>query len=252
MAVLEIFSALLPPKRCKWFAKQIKRVRKAAGDARDLDVLAPRLTAVCQQDGTIARIALLERLAAARRAAQPPIAQIHRKLRKRGFRRRAKKLIAKNADFHNGGSPFTFLAAAQTGMRALAAPFFSAAEGDFESTLALHEFRIVTKQLRYTMEVFAAAFGPGFRNDLYPLVEELQEKLGAINDHANARDRYFTWLDEATVESQRLLLGKLIAMETAALKEATRRFREWWTPAQAANLKTRFWQEILPAEVQCA
>ena len=29
------------------------------------------------------------------------------------------------------------------------------------------------------MEVFADAFAPTFRKELYPMVEELQEKLGA-------------------------------------------------------------------------
>ena len=73
MAVLEIFDAMLPRKRSKWLTRQLKRIRKAAGDARDLDVLAPRLTAACDGDRSAAGIALLERLALARRAAQPPI-----------------------------------------------------------------------------------------------------------------------------------------------------------------------------------
>ena len=38
MAVLEIFDAMLPRKRSKWLTRQLKRIRKAAGDARDLDV----------------------------------------------------------------------------------------------------------------------------------------------------------------------------------------------------------------------
>ncbi len=50
MAVLEIFDAMLPRKRSKWFAKQLNRVRKAAGEARDLDVLAPRLAAACKAE----------------------------------------------------------------------------------------------------------------------------------------------------------------------------------------------------------
>ena len=242
---------MLPRKRSKWLTRQLKRIRKAAGDARDLDVLAPRLTAACDGDRSAAGIALLERLALARRAAQPPIGAIYRKLAKRGFTRRAKKLVAK-LDWRQDDLTPTFKNVAQTELRNLAVTFFSAAEADFGSTLALHEFRIATKQLRYTMEVFADAFAPTFRKELYPMVEELQEKLGAINDHANARDRYLTWLDDTQIEAQRLLLGTLIAQETAGLQQATQSFRDWWTPVRAAELKSRFWQEILPSELRCA
>ncbi len=102
------------------------------------------------------------------------------------------------------------------------------------------------------MEVFAAAFGPAFREQLYPLIEDLQEKLGAVNDHANAQNRYLQWLDETRDESQRLILGKLIAVETAALQSSTKAFLNWWTPARAADLKARFWSEVQPTEIRCA
>lgn len=251
MAVLEIFDGMLPRKRCKWFTRQLKRIRRAASEARDLDVLGLRLAAACNDDRSVAWIALLERVALERRAAQPPIRAIYRKLLKRGFRRRVNKLLAK-LHWRLENSPPTFRIVAQAQLRGLAAPFFSAAEGDFASTLALHEFRIAAKQLRYAMEVFADAFAPTFRKELYPLVEELQEKLGTINDHADARDRYLAWLDDTQNESQRLLLGNLIALDTAALQQAAQDFRQWWTPARAADLKTRFWQEILPGELRCA
>lgn len=251
MAVVEIFDAMLPRKRSKWFSKQLNRVRKAAGEARDLDVLAPRLAATCKSERSAAGIALMERLALARRAAQPPIAAIYRRLAKRGFPRRVKKLLGK-VYWRQATAPAAFRTVAQLQLRTMATEFFLAAEGDFGSTLALHQFRIATKQLRYAMEVFVDAFAPSFRKELYPLVEELQEKLGAINDHANARDRYLTWIDDTQNESQRLLLGQLISQETTGLQQTTHAFRDWWTPARAADLKARFWQEILPSELRCA
>ena len=134
----------------------------------------------------------------------------------------------------------------------MAAAFFSAGEADLDNTLALHEFRIAGKELRYAMEVFAAAFDASFRKDLYPIVEELQNKLGAVNDHATHRDQYLAWLDDTTDESQRLLLSKLIGAETAALQTSMRDFRQWWTADRAADFKTRFWREISSGELRCA
>ena len=60
----------------------------------------------------------------------------------------------------------------------------------------LYRFRITAKHLRYSMEVFAAAFGPEFRSELYPCFEEVQAGLGDIHDHAAALERFQAWLAE--------------------------------------------------------
>ncbi|HEY2826515.1 MAG TPA: CHAD domain-containing protein [Pirellulales bacterium] len=252
MATLHLFDTLLPPRRSRWFRKRLKCLREKAGEARDLDVLAQHVTAVCQADHSAGCAALLERISEARRAAQPAITKIYEKLCRRKFQRRVKRLVRKIHWRSQQGEEPTYETAARLGLRPLAVDFFNAAQGDFESILAMHEFRIAGKHLRYAMEVFAAAFEPGFRKELYPVVEELQMKLGAVNDHANNRDRCLAWLDETTDESQRLVLSKLIALETTGLQTSMRDFRHWWSAERTADLKARFWQEIAPSEARCA
>src|SRR5262249_4238185 len=53
-----------------------------------------------------------------------------------------------------------------------------AMDRDLGDYIHLHRVRILGKRLRYAMEVFAACFEPAFREQLYPLVEEMQEILG--------------------------------------------------------------------------
>ena len=53
MAAMQIFDTLLPRKRGLWWNKQLKRVRQAAGQARDLDVLAERLRQKAGADGLL-------------------------------------------------------------------------------------------------------------------------------------------------------------------------------------------------------
>ncbi|HZZ26945.1 MAG TPA: CHAD domain-containing protein [Pirellulales bacterium] len=251
-AALQLFENMLPRKRSRWFRKQLKRLREAAGEARDLDVLAQHVGAVCEADHSPGCGSLLERISEARRAAQPAITEIYHKLKQRAFRRRVKKLVGKIRWRSDNGEAPSYSTAAQIGLRPLATAFFLAAEADFESILAVHEFRIAGKHLRYAMEVFAAAFNPIFRKELYPVVEELQNKLGAVNDRSNNRDRCLAWLDETRDESQRLILSKIISLETTAFQAAMREFRQWWTPERTAELKARFWQEIAPSEARCA
>jgi len=252
MAALHLFEAFLPHERSRWFRKQLKRLRETAGEARDLDVLAQHVKAVCQADHSSGCASLSERVSQARHAAQPVITKIYEKLKRRGYRRRIKKLVNKTRWRCRQSEAPTYRDAARSGLRPLAVDFFAAAQADFESILAMHEFRIAGKHLRYAMEVFAAAFGPAFRKELYSVVEELQMKLGSVNDHANNRDRCLAWLDETTDESQRLVLSKIIALETAALQNSMREFRQWWTSDRAADLKARFWLEIAPSEARCA
>jgi CHAD domain-containing protein len=251
-AALQLFEAMLPRKRSRWFLKQLKAIRKAASEARDLDVLAQHVGAVCSADHSPGCASLLDRIAEMRRQAQPAIEEIYHQLQQGKFKRRAKKLVSKIHWRSKTGDAPSYQETAQTGLQQLAAAFFTAAEADFESILAMHDFRIAGKHLRYAMEVFAAAFGSSFRKELYPLVEELQNKLGAVNDHSNNRDRCLAWLDETSDDAQRLVLSKVIALETAQLQTAMQEFRQWWTAERAADLKARFWREIAPDEARCA
>src|SRR5262245_41447558 len=42
-SALKLYRECVPPKRYRWLKKRLRSVRRAAGDARDLDVLAGRL-----------------------------------------------------------------------------------------------------------------------------------------------------------------------------------------------------------------
>ncbi len=257
IVAIELFESLLPRSKSRWFRKQLKRIRKAAGPARDLDVMAKRLARDEEQTAGKAAFAqglseLLEQVAEAREEAQVAIVKLHRKLKKAEFSQRVKKLVSRVRWRQPEASEPLFHAAAAAGMRTIVTEFFAAAEADLECTQALHEVRLVAKRLRYAMEVFVDAFSPAFREELYPLVEQLQEKLGAVNDHVTAREQYSKWLDQDADESQRVALDQLIAQETAALQQATEAFRQWWTPQRAAEVKSHFGREIGPTEARCA
>ncbi len=46
------------------------------------------------------------------------------------------------------------------------------------------------------MELLVTAFPASFHTRLYPLIERLQDRLGAINDHAVALKRFRSWSTE--------------------------------------------------------
>ena len=65
----------------------------------------------------------------------------------------------------------------------------TAARGDLVRYEALHQVRILGKQLRYAMEIFESCFVAELRHRFYPAVVEMQEILGLANDSYSACQR---------------------------------------------------------------
>jgi CHAD domain-containing protein len=243
MAALEIFRALLPRRRARKMKKQLKRIRRAAGDARDLDVLAARL----KKDQTcheVDRSAKLQHFVSQlRQHAQPAIEKLHAHLSaKDRFARRAQALIARLRVRSAEGSTesYTFAEAAWQGLRPLVDRFFAAADADLGQAGALHGLRICGKRVRYAMEIFVGAFGPEMRQEIYPIVAEIQEKLGKINDHVTAANLFAGWLDRVEDPNVADLLRPLIAAERQAIDQGRHDFLAWWTAGRSADLRSRF------------
>jgi hypothetical protein len=131
-------------------------------------------------------------------------------------------------------------------MQELVDDFFAFEQPRLRDVETLHRFRVCGKHLRYAMEVFAGAFRRGFREELYPQVEALQDQLGRINDHAVARERFEAWLAQADDEGRRALLRELIDDEAAAISRLQDQFLEEWTAERLRGLRQRFLEELRP------
>jgi CHAD domain-containing protein len=240
-AALSIFEDWLPPRRGRWVGKQVKRLRKAAGDARDLDVLLMRwMDAVGEMPSDQATL-LLEHVKHRRCEAQRPIQEIYRKLvRKRFGRKRSKflKRVWNRRDEGACGEKFACMARVALGR--LAVQYLQAAGAELTDADALHAFRIQGKQVRYAMEVFAGAFDEEFRTELYPVVVTLQERLGAINDYVTARAHLATWREETDSCALRQALEIKMQQEQRLLESTRREFLNWWTPERREDLRRRF------------
>jgi len=185
-AALEIFSACLPRKEWKNQKKQLKRVRRAAGQARDWDVFLLALFDWSQK----------------RPAADGPGLDF---LRGYAFGQRQ---LAQQGLRDLGTEPFPPSGLLQTiqlpqgaGAPALLGDLalntlanlmdeldqgIAADTGDYKH---LHQIRISGKRLRYAMEIFADCFAPPFRDKMYPAIEAMQELLGSANDSHVAQQR---------------------------------------------------------------
>jgi CHAD domain-containing protein len=235
MAALKLYADWLPAKRLRQIKKQLKKIRRAAGDARDLDVLAERM----RRESEVGDESLLAEIAVRRAKVQPAIEEIADHCRrKNSLARTIRKLLQgvrpRGPDCDHGRSA-PFQVWAHERLAELAQAFFAAMPADDADTAALHQFRIQAKALRYAVELLAAGFGPELRDEHYPVIEKLQERLGRINDHAAAAAHFREWSSDDP--SRASAFEGLAQQEMQRLDEEERTFREWWSPERVEALR---------------
>ncbi len=90
------------------------------------------------------------------------------------------------------------------------------------------------------MEVFAGAFDAPFRDELYPLVVDLQDRLGAINDHVTAAQYLEGWRAAAESCDKSKAFEQGIEHHRRALEASRQEFLAWWTVDRQHDLAARF------------
>jgi CHAD domain-containing protein len=185
-AALRIFAPCLRSGPLRKTKKRLRRLRRAAGTARECDVHRELLLVDRKaQQGPVAGVLeeVLGRLADERRRAQETIKDAAERYPVKKLRRGRRKLIG---SLHNPEAPRdrsdVYLAdAARDVLPELIEALRASGTADLKVVENLHQMRITGKRLRYALEIFAPCFDDRFR-DAYGNIEALQEHLGAIND----------------------------------------------------------------------
>jgi CHAD domain-containing protein len=239
LAAVDAFADLLPAKRREWFAKRLRRLRRAAGEARDLDVLTDRLgREVAGPQPPVAGLAARDRLIAmlARRqaASRGPIRQMRDALLANDWHGRTERLLDRVGS-RDADRPFADFARRR--FRPLVARFFARADHRLRSADEMHRLRIEGKKLRYAMEIFARVFPVRECVRCADALERLQEALGDFTDHAAAADRLRRWARSDGIGMQQRTLAALHDVEAARADKARKAFAKWWTPARRRRLR---------------
>ena len=245
-ATLRLFKDLLPRRRRRWLTKQLRRIRRAASEARDFDVLEARLPHWAGDNESDEVQDELKKVHDCRVSAQGSIVEVHRRLRRKGFPERAAALVSGTRWRAEEAPEPTVALAAQHRLRPFVDEFFAAAQAPAADTAALHRLRILGKRLRYAMEIFAGAFDPSFREQLYPQIEEVQERLGDISDRATAIERFEAWSADRHSRRRQERLRHLLALQQASFEECRQEFLAWWTPQRIAELAEQFARVLAP------
>lgn len=237
-AALRVFVPLVRQKDLKWTKKRLRRLREAAGEARDMDVFATRLAELKSSHDADRLEPLTAHVAALRKNAQPHLVKSYRRARKDGFKKRYRRLL-KRVGWKGKKSEPVFADFATQTLAGIVQDFFDAADEDLEDVRALHMLRIRGKHVRYALELLAGAFHKSFRKRLYPVFADVQERLGHINDHATGITLLQSWSQQMDANVQHAL-ADLIVEEERQMQAACTDFRQWWSDDRVAGLKSWF------------
>ena len=232
LAAFDVFRDVLPAKRAAWFRKRLRLLRRAAGDARDLDVLTGRLG---QNDARpSARARLVAMLSRQRTVSRGPIRELYERLAEADWQGRVDELLERVAE---RGRRTTFGDYAQRRFGPLVDHFFAAADRRLRDADEIHQARIEAKKLRYAVEIFAGVFPAATLARCQDALERLQETLGTFTDHASAADRFRRWSRDENMRSDRDTLAAFRRREDALAEEARRAFAAWWSRSRRRALK---------------
>jgi CHAD domain-containing protein len=173
------------------------------------------------------------------RAHKKLVAVYDRLGRDKRLRRRIDKLLDR-LRARNSSATERFADRAGKALCPLVAGFFEASPADAGNQDALHRFRLAGKDLRYAMELLAPAFGPPVRDELYPVLATLQEKLGLLNDLVAAQERLRKRIERTGNAAELSDLRRRFAAAGEEMVRAREDFERWWTPAAHEALRDRF------------
>ena len=127
-------------------------------------------------------------------------------------------------------------------LAAVVADFFLTASGDLADLKTLHQLRIQGKRLRYTVEIVASVFDPALRQEIYPEIEAIQERIGVVNDHVMAAELLDQWSKQATYRDCAHVFQRMVELEHARTESSHREFLEWWDAPRRTRVQGRFEQ----------
>jgi CHAD domain-containing protein len=235
-AAVELFRPLMSGKP-KALRKLLDRIRKAAGPARDTDVLLERFQEEAGSNSNVDYA--IARLRLQRQNAQEDLVRVAQKSQKGKLKQALADTLDSLGPGKRDAQQLSFVQFGRTALQAASQDVFQLTGVSQPTIVQLHQLRIAGKRLRYSIELFYGAFAPEMRSDVYPMIEKLQERLGRLNDHATAQAMYQRWLADLPPGERAAYLARLIVAEYDAALEIRHDFLQWWTTQQVAALESR-------------
>lgn len=229
-AALRTFRDVLPPGATKRARELLRAIRQATDAARDIDVLFTRMESVVP----------VEVLAILRDRRQQALVTAQARCRQMSgegeLARAFGALVRKSHPRDKGDSTKPFPGWARTRLARSTLRFQRASAVDLADVARLHDFRLRTKKLRYEVELLASVLPTTVRTEAYPVLMELQERLGEVSDGAVMRKQLHGLSTESPISVSEAALALLLREAEAILERSLADLAAWWTTERAEKL----------------
>ncbi len=236
-AAITAFQPFVPRRQRRWFKKSLRRIRRAAGEARDLDVLTSRCraAAAARQSAAagVARQRLAEMLAKKRPQTRRGLEDEITRVQGCGWKKQTAALLVA---VESAAMTETIDSYARRRSRRLVRRFLDHLDDRFRDDREIHRMRIATKKLRYALEVFAAAAPTAEIAACVRALRRLQSRLGEFTDHVAAAERLKLWSLREADDHARRAFAHASRQESVSANRARRTCIRWWTASRRETL----------------
>ncbi len=104
----------------------------------------------------------------------------------------------------------------------------------------VHQLRTTARRALAVLEVYAELFPTKSTERANAFIEQLQERLGRLQDHVVAHKLFCNWNSKRNRISRSCDLESLIQGEFEMLQKEQYGFAAWWTPALKAEMREAF------------
>lgn len=233
-AVITVFRGLIPRRQRRWFKNTLRGIRRAAGEARDLDVLLRRGSGAPSATGVADASRRLADLLADRRS--DTRLRLRAGLEDLPIQAWDRKVAATLAAVEARAAADTVASLVRSRARRLVRRYLARVDRPLRTGRAIHRLRIETKKLRYALEVVAELAPPGSTSAADRLLHGLQDRLGEYTDHDAAADRLARWARRESNRRDRRTLLAAHGCEATAKERARRTCERWWTPSRRGRI----------------
>jgi CHAD domain-containing protein len=224
---LDLFEPGVPKKAGQRMDKTLRKLRRAAGNARDCDVQIEQIKAMDDKPPKARRS-----LKKCRRNAERQLKGLRRKLRKADrLKLEIEQLLSRIAwpKRHSSREAPEFSTLCRRQLASLATEFFRRTRLDLGDFKNLHQMRIAGKRLRYALELAVAVIPARVHRQLYDALNELQDRAGEVCDQRAFTESVQGWLDDAKKKKSRERLTALQRRERQRYEAGHRKFLLWWS-----------------------
>ncbi|MBL8889624.1 MAG: CHAD domain-containing protein [Planctomycetaceae bacterium] len=223
---LHFFADQLPAKAIRSIERHLKRIRRAANAARDIDVLLLRYEKCSDQSCSPAEWREFLRFLRKKRSdAQIKLDELIGRRGRRSLSRRFRQLFECPAAAAAPTVAFRKLVEQQ--VHSEFAKFFRIVEKGDHGIESLHRLRIAGKRVRYVLELGTGAYARAEFEPLYHSFCQLQEQFGVVNDLACTVDVLDSFLSTHHKIIRRILKRRL-QIEQTALQDASDQLLKNW------------------------